>query len=304
MKSEKSILLVVNPIAGSLDKDQIIQSIQAETDSRKLILNIFKTKGDRDKEAIKKILETDHPTRVLVVGGDGTISLVAHCLLNKDICLGIIPAGSANGLAVNFGISENLSEQITTALSQNVMHIDSLFLNKKLCLHIADIGLNAELIKNYEDGGIRGKWGYFLQSIPTLINSDSPTEFSIETDQENIEETGILLAIANANKFGTGATINPNGKINDGKFEILIFKNFDFIEIFKTIHGKQELSPEFVRIISTTNAKISCKRPTPFQIDGEFIGKTQNITVSIKRENLLVAVPEAFFKLNVSKLQI
>lgn len=301
MKSENSILLVVNPIAGDLDKDHIIQSVQKEAKARTIDLKIFQTTGDKDKEAIEKLLDKEKPSRVLVVGGDGTISMVAHCLLDKEICLGIIPAGSANGLAVNFGIPKSLSEQITTALSHQVMHIDSLFINEKLCLHIADLGINAELVKNYQDSGIRGKLGYLFQSIPTLINSDSPFEFKIETAEENFDESGILLAIANANKFGTGATINPNGRINDGKFEILIFKNLDFIEIFKTIQDKPELSSEFVKTLSTHSAKIICKSPAPFQIDGEFIGETQEISITLEKEKLLVAVPKEFLKLHVSK---
>lgn len=296
MKYESSILLVVNPIAGNLDKEGIIHAIRSETEARNLDLIIYETTGKKDKEAIKELLKEKKCSRVLVAGGDGTISMVAECLLNTDICLGIIPAGSANGIAVNFGISDVISEQINTALSDNVIPIDTLFINEKLCLHIADLGINAELIKNYEDGGVRGKWGYFLQSIPTLIKSESPFKFLIETEKEDIKETGILLAIANANKFGTGATINPNGRINDGKFEILIFKNLDFIEIFKTIQDKPELSPEFVTIISTHKAKISCKKPAPFQIDGEFIGEVQEVSVTMQKEKLLVAVPEAFFQ--------
>ena len=304
MKAKNSILLVVNPIAGDMDKEEIIQSVRTETEARNLDLKIFQTTGKKDNEAIEKLLDKERPSRVLVVGGDGTISMVAKSLLDKDITLGIIPAGSANGLAVNFGISDNLADQITTSLSEHVMRIDALFINEKLCLHIADLGINAELIKNYEDGSIRGKLGYLLQSIPTLINSDSPFEFLIETQEGNITETGVLLAIANANKFGTGANINPNGRINDGKFEILIFKNLDFIEIFKTIQDKPELSPDFVRVISTDKAKIICKKPAPFQIDGEFIGEVHEVSVTIEKENLLVAVPETFFKLHAPKLQI
>lgn len=304
MKAENSILLVVNPIAGDLNKDSIIQSVGAACEIRNLDLVIFETIGNKDEQIIENLLNEKHISRVLVVGGDGTVSMVANCLLDKDIAMGIIPAGSANGLAMNFGIPEDLSERITIALSDYVMPIDVLFLNNKICLHIADLGLNAELVKNYETGGIRGKLGYLIQSIPTLMNSESPFTFSIKTKEETIEETGILLAIANANKFGTGANINPEGRINDGKFEILIFKNLDVIEIFKTIKDNPDLSKDFVSVISTQEAKITCNTSTPFQIDGEFIEEVKEVSIIIKRENLWVAVPEHFFKINATKLQI
>ncbi len=299
MNSENYILLVVNPISGDSDKSSIISTVKDEAKNRSFNFKLYETSGEKDKENINSLIKDINPSRILVAGGDGTISLVAECVLGTDICLGIIPAGSANGIAVNFNIPQTLPEQIEIALSDCTMKLDVLYINGKLCLHIADLGLNAELIKNYENSGIRGKFGYFLQSIPTLFHSESPFQFKVELEDETFEETGILLAIANANKFGTGATINPNGKMNDGKFEILIFKNLDFIEIFKTINDVPDMSPDFVRVISTNKAKISSIRKIPFQIDGEFLGDIDEATVLIGKEKLLVAVPDSFCKLQL-----
>ncbi|MDN3723713.1 YegS/Rv2252/BmrU family lipid kinase [Aequorivita sp. SDUM287046] len=301
MKSENYILLVVNPISGDSEKESIIASVTEAAAKRNQGLKIYKTTGDGDSAAIKSIIKKNRPERVLVAGGDGTISLVSECLLNTEICLGIIPAGSANGIAVNFGIPETMTEQIEVALSNCTIKIDTLFINEKMCLHIADLGINAELVKNYEDSGIRGKLGYFLQSIPTIFNSDSPFHFTIETEKGTVEKTGILLAIANANKFGTGANINPDGKINDGKFEVLVFKNLDFIEIFKTIQEKPELSSDFVEIISTEKVMISTRKKVPFQIDGEYLGETDKVTARIEKENLTMAVPELFCKFHAKE---
>ncbi len=298
MKSENLILLVVNPIAGDTDKENIINLVRSEISVRNLSLEIYKTTSKDDKNAIDRIIEKSRPSRILVVGGDGTISLVAQCIHQKEICLGIIPAGSANGMAVNLGLPIELTEQIGIALSDNIMKIDVVFIDDKPCLHIADLGINAELVKNYENSSIRGKLGYFLQSFPTILNSESPFEFKIETDEGVIEKTGILLAIANANKFGTGANINPTGKINDGKFEILVFKNLDLVEILKTAQDAPEMSPDFVSVISTNKATITNKTKVPFQIDGEFIGETQTINVHIEGESLCIVVPKAYIELH------
>ncbi|MEM0518693.1 diacylglycerol/lipid kinase family protein [Aequorivita flava] len=298
MKSENYILLVVNPIAGDSEKDTIIAAVESEAIKRNYSFQLYKTSGKADKKAINALIEKLKPTRVLVAGGDGTISMVADCVLKKDIILGIIPAGSANGMAANFELPQTLSQQIEIAFSDIALAIDILIINERICLHIADLGINAELIKNYENSGIRGKLGYFLQSIPTLINSEHPFYFSIETEEGIIEESGILLAIANANKFGTGATINPHGKINDGKFEVLIFKNLDFFEIVKTIQEKPEMSSDFVRVISTKAAKISCKKKIPFQIDGEFLEEITSVTAIVSKNKLKVAVPEKFCNLH------
>lgn len=298
MKSENYTLLVVNPIAGDSEKDNIIAFAKEEAATRNYNFELYKTTGKNDKEEIETLIKKLQPSRVIVAGGDGTISLVAQCVYDTDIILGIVPCGSANGLAVNFDLPETPLRQVQVAFSDCYLKIDVLFINGTMCIHIADLGINAELVKNYETSGIRGKFGYFLQSIPTIINSDSPFHFKVETEENTFEETGILLAIANANKFGTGATINPDGKMNDGKFEILIFKNFDFIEILKTIKDRPEMSSDFVRIISTEKAKITSKKKIPFQIDGEFLGEVDSIEATIQKEKIVVALPEMFCKLN------
>lgn len=298
MKSENYILLVVNPIAGSSEKKTFIDAVKIEAIKQGYQFKLYQTTGKEDEKAIKSIIEELKPARVIVAGGDGTISLVAQCVFETEIILGIIPAGSANGMAVNFGLPETLEEQITIAFSDCKLKIDVLFINGQMCLHIADLGINAELVKNYEASGVRGKLGYFLQSIPTLINSDSPFHFTIKTGDEIVEVSGILLAIANANKFGTGATINPHGKVNDGKFEVLVFKNLDFIEIFKTMHDQPDMSSDFVQIISTEKASIKSRKKIPFQIDGEYMGEVNEVNVSVAQEKLLMALPEKFCKLH------
>src|SRR5690606_14830049 len=148
------------------------------------ILETYQTTGDDDAKHIKDIVEKKSVDRILVAGGDGTIQLVAKAVLDLNIPLGIIPAGSANGLASNFNIPDNLEEQVKIVLGDHFINMDVISVNNHLCLHIADIGINAHLIKNYENSSMRGKLGYALQTIPTLIESDLPYHFSIELNDE------------------------------------------------------------------------------------------------------------------------
>lgn len=298
MKSENCILFIINPVSGNLDKGEILALITAEAEKKNYNFKVYKTTGTGDKEAIESLITQYNPSRVIVAGGDGTVTLVASCVYKTDIVLGIIPAGSANGMATNFELPQTLDKQIEIAFSNNTLTIDVLLINNTICLHIADLGINAELIKNYENSGIRGKLGYFIQSIPTLFQSDFPFHFTIKTPTAQYSETGVLLAIANANKFGTGATINPTGKLNDGKFEVLIFKNLDIIEIFKTMQDNPNMSSNFVKIIPTASAEISCLNKIPFQIDGEFLGEKDTLSVKMSKHKLHIALPQKFCKLH------
>jgi len=291
MKIKNQILLVVNPISGGIDKSKLIEAVKAEINTRNYSLEIYKTSGDNDEDSIEKIIFEFQPERILVAGGDGTIQLVAEVLKNHDIPIGILPAGSSNGLALNLYLPVNINEQLKVALGDSFFKIDTLQINGRTCLHIADLGINAELIRNFQNSNIRGKLGYILHSIPTLIKCEYPFEFEIEANGKQIVQKGVLLAIANANKYGTGANINPSGKLNDGLFELIIFKNMNFVEIFKTLNDQIFMDPEFAEIISTSSARINCKTPVSFQIDGEYIGEISKVVAAIGSKKLQIAVP-------------
>lgn len=291
MKIKNQILLVVNPISGDIDKSKLIEAVKAEINTKNYSLEIYQTSGDDDQAGIEKMILEFQPERILVAGGDGTILLVAEVLKNHNIPIGILPAGSSNGLALNLNLPANLKDQLEVALGETFFKMDILQINDRLCLHIADLGINAELIRNFQNSNIRGRLGYLLHTIPTLIKCEYPFEFEIDANGKEFIQEGVLLAIANAKKFGTGANINPIGKLDDGLFELVIFKTLNFVEIFKTLSEQYILDPEFAEIISTTNARIRCKTPVSFQIDGEYIGETQNVVVSIAPKKLEIAVP-------------
>lgn len=291
MADFKNILLVVNPISGGLDKSELIEEIKSAIIKKNRTLSVFQTTGDEDVYNLKNLIKEKAPERIIVAGGDGTIKIVAEAMQGHQIPIGIIPAGSANGLAVNLKLPRDLEQQIEVAFGENFLEMDIILIDDEYCLHMSDFGLNAELINRYEKSNIRGKLGYLLQSVPTLLESDFPFEFKIEANGEIIEKEGILLALANAQDYGTGATVNPSGLLNDGKFEILIFKNFDMLQIIKTLRNEVELDPEFAEVICTDHAIISCKSPVAFQIDGEYLGRRTRVEARILTKKVLIAVP-------------
>lgn len=294
MKTQNTILLVINPIAGGTDKQPIINAFKEHVSQDGNQSIIYETTGDNDKEAIQKLIKEQNPDRIVVSGGDGTIREVADAIKGESIKVGLLPSGSANGLATNFDIPDSLEEQLDIALGDHFIAMDLIEINGYTCLHIADLGINAQLIKNYEKSEIRGKLGYLIQSFPTLLSSDFPFEVEIQCDDQTISEEGILVAIANANKFGTGAQINPTGKMDDGIFEVLVFKNFSIKGILETFYDDAELDPDFVKVIPCKNVSIQSRKPIAFQIDGEFIGDEQRVEAKMTPHKLNLAIPKSF----------
>ncbi|PRP67486.1 diacylglycerol/lipid kinase family protein [Nonlabens agnitus] len=289
LSSQDKLLLIVNPIAGGTDKAAYVDTVKKLIEHR-WTLEVFYTTGENDASSIKDVIDNYQPDRIMVMGGDGTIKLAAEIVTNK-IPIAILPAGSSNGLATDLDIPMEESAAIQIALGSNAKVIDTLYINDGLGLHISDIGLNAELIREYDSGTIRGHLGYALQVIPTLWKSETPCKFKIITKDETREVTAVMVAFANSKKFGTGVTVNPNSSMEDGYFEVLIFKNLDPIDVVKTMMGSIPLDSEFVEIIKTQEAIVTTEKPVSFQIDGEYCSEKTKVKVSILPGNLCVMVP-------------
>ena len=271
-------MLVVNPISGDVDKSELIDATTIFAGNENLNLVIYNTSGASDIENIKVLYETYNPERIIVAGGDGTIKMVAEAMENHDVIIGILPAGSANGLAVDLYLPSSIEENLEIAFHNDYMEIDM-------------ISINGEMIKNYENSSIRGKWGYAIQTVTTLIDLDDPFTATITGDFETIECTARMIVIANSQKYGTGVSINPNGVMDDGKFELVILKNLDLVVLGKIISGNMPIDSDDVEIISTNKAVVRTNVPVSFQIDGEYCGTETKLDIEILPKQMKVAVP-------------
>ena len=286
------MILVVNPISGGLDKAELIDAVTEFAANENVNLIIYNTTGDSDIEKIKVLNTTHNPKRILVAGGDGTIKMVAEATEHTDVIIGILPAGSANGLAVDLNLPKTLEENLLIAFKNHYMEMDMISINGKKSIHLSDLGLNAEMIKNYENSTIRGKLGYALQTVNTLIDLDDPFVVTITGDFPTLECEARMIVVANSQKYGTGVSINPNGIMDDGKFELVVLKNMDLLVLGKIISGNMPLDSNDVEIISTDKALVTTNVPVSFQIDGEYCGAENKLNIEILPKQLKVAIPK------------
>lgn len=292
MPFPKKVLLVVNPIAGDVDKTELIALVEDRSRTQGFELSVYKTEGEHDRQAIVQIMQDFKPDRILVAGGDGTITQIADIVREYPVTLGLLPLGSANGLATNLGVPTAWQEAVEVALGEHATCLDGMMINGRLGLHLSDLGLNARLVKNYEESDTRGKWGYAKEVFKTLSEHDL-FRVRITTDTETLETDATMVILANATMYGTGVVVNPNGKLCDGQFEVIVATRFDIIELAKLIAGAEALNPEVVRTFCTTRAEIEClDKKVLFQIDGEFIGPVNRVKAHIIPHMLQIAIPQ------------
>jgi diacylglycerol kinase family enzyme len=188
---------------------------------------------------------------------------------------------------------KTLEENLEIAFHNNYIELDTIVINGQKCLHLSDLGLNAELVKNYEKSNTRGKWGYFLQIVNTLIDLGEPFKAVITIDDRIIECEARMIVIANSKKYGTGIIINPDGVMYDGKFELVILKNLDLVVFGEIIMGNMPLNHEDIEIVSANKATIETNFPVSFQIDGEYCGMESELRISISPHKIKVAIPDS-----------
>ncbi len=287
----KNILFVVNPISGGTAKEDLIDTVMEYGRDLGYSVRLYETTGNDDSSQIRRMYEKTSPERVIVAGGDGTVKMVGEALADAKPVLGIIPAGSANGLSVDLDFPKNTDEILQIAFQNAPLALDMVIINGHKSIHLADIGLNAELIKNYENGTIRGKLGYALHSLNTLTDPPLPFKVRVEADERVVEAAAKMLVVANSNRYGTGVTINPMGRMDDGKFEIVIIKNLDLWVFGKIVVGKMPLDTGDVEIISATQAVITTDVPVHFQVDGEYLDEVTRLEAKILPEHIFIAAP-------------
>ncbi|MFP9115810.1 diacylglycerol/lipid kinase family protein [Flavobacterium sp. RHBU_3] len=292
MPTQKKFLLIINPIAGGNDKTELKEQVLQYATEQWIEIITYETTGKNDEAEIQKLYLEHVPSRILVAGGDGTIKLVGEAIGQHDVIVGILPAGSANGLSVDLNLPADIEEILQTAFHGKYIEMDMVSINGKKSLHLSDLGANAELIKNYESGNVRGKLGYAIHAFTTYKELGDPFNVSVTANGETLHSEARMVVIANTQKYGTGVTINPLGKMDDGKFEIVILKTLDLLFIGRILTGNMPVEDEeHVHIISTEKALITTDVPVSFQIDGEFCGQETKLDVFILPRQMRVAVP-------------
>jgi diacylglycerol kinase (ATP) len=286
------ILFVINPKSGGKPKNNWEPRIREYFNSSEHTMEFYLLSGKNDATSVAHHVETLCPDRVVSVGGDGTVKMVAEVLRGTSIPLGIIPAGSANGMAKELEIPTDLDEALDIAVYGTPTQIDAIHINQnELCIHLSDMGLNAMLVKYFEGYKKRGMWGYG-RSLLRVLWWKQKMYATITTDHGTVKRKAFMVVVANARKYGTGGNINPNGDVADGVFEVVILRKLNLIEVFKALLTEKSFDPNRIEVIKTTKVHIRTRRRHYFQIDGEYKGRVREVRAEILPHSLYVVLPE------------
>ena len=238
---------------------------------------------------------------VIAVGGDGTVNEVAQGILGSPAALGIVPAGSGNGLARALGLPLQPAAALAALEAATSRAMDVATLGGRLFLNVAGIGFDAVVGHAFHDhgtrGGRRGLLGYVRLSLRELRAYRAP-RLSVEVDgAAPLEVIPFAMTFANGPQYGSNAVINPGAKLDDGRLEIAVFDDGPLLSTLATAPrlflGGLERSRRYRRLPAASRALVTSGEPFAVHVDGDPSPLTRRIEMELKPRALRVLVPGA-----------
>lgn len=280
-------LFILNPNSGVPPINFIVTKDLVRRSNE---LSSFKTLTKEDTKNLIRLNFDNHDVFV-AAGGDGTVHTVASELIGSDKILGVLPLGSGNGFAREFGFKMNVKSLLSDIKNAQSVNIDVIEINDKLCLNVAGIGLDSFVAHSFNDLKLRGFLPYVWLTFKTFLQL-RPFHVNISCGgEEIISEKLFVLTIANTRQFGNNAFIAPDARPNDGKIDLVMIKPFPkiFGPVFVLrLFTKRINKSKYVHHIQTDREVVIRTDETRFHIDGEPLKFSGEVTVKIKTEPLKV----------------
>jgi YegS/Rv2252/BmrU family lipid kinase len=230
--------------------------------------------------------------RVIAWGGDGTVNEVGRALAFGRIPLGIVRAGSGNGLARALGIPRHPDAALRRAIHAAPRSIDAGEIATHLFFNIAGLGFDARVAYAFSEASGRRGLRRYVRTIAREISAYRPRRYRITIDAETIDKRAFLLAIANGSQWGNGATIAPSARLDDGLLDVVIGEAETTWEVLRHIPllftGGIERAPA-VTHQRAASVEIESDEPLCIHADGEVVrAETRSVNVRVHPGALLV----------------
>lgn len=232
---------IVNPSAGGKDGKKIKKALPKIENrliecGEKYIIHI--TKHPKQATELVGNLIKNGATKIVVVGGDGTLHEVINGFSNFDkVEMGIIPCGTGNDFATALNLPLNPVEALDIILDGEAKYTDFMQMPTVRGLNIIGMGIDVDVLKRYSALKKKTKFQYTMCLVKTLFNFDY-VEFDAEINGQRRSLRSFIACIANGHRYGGGIPICPPAVPFD--------KRLDFVSVSE-IKGLK-IIPSFLKL--------------------------------------------------------
>lgn len=289
--SKKKILFLINPVAGRKNNIDYASHIEKYIDQSVFSYEVYRPviKDEATKLLKKKAENFDI---VVAVGGDGTVNEVINGCAGTQAILGIIPAGSGNGLAYSLGIPFSIKKaiELINNYQDNLQKIDLILANDRFAVNQIGFGFDAHIANLFAKTKKRGLLKYAYLSLREYFKyKNEPLSF--RANGKDYHAHAFVVNFSNNSQFGNKAHIAPLADLRDGNLEISTLAHFPkillpviLIRLFrKTLHRSR-----FYKSFKAQTATIPFQEDVLLNMDGEHMGLTRDLDLKVLRQELAV----------------
>ena len=184
---------------------------------------------EKTSEYLKSEIASGKYTKLVAVGGDGLVNLCLQFVAQKDITLGVIPAGTGNDFARAVGVNGKSTKQIfdlVTTQQPIKLDLGKITSSSGVRWYVQVLSTGFDAVVNSLANKIswpRGKSKYTIATI-LIISRFKPISYEIEIDGKKMDQKAMLLSIGNGESYGGGMRICPGASNTDGLLDVLLVR--------------------------------------------------------------------------------
>jgi YegS/Rv2252/BmrU family lipid kinase len=231
---------------------------------------------------------------VLASGGDGTVTACAEGLAGSGVPLGVLPAGTGNLLARNLGLPLSLDAALAVSLHGADRRLDVGTANGRIFVAMAGLGFDAELLDSTGEP-LKRRLGWAAYALSGLRHLGArPVRASVRADGGPVLcRRASSVLIGNVGTLQGGVTLLPGAEPDDGVLDLLVLTArglAGWAALAADVLLRRRRTRHVARI-AFRDLRVDLDRPQLWELDGEVIGRTRQLRVSVRPGALLVRVP-------------
>lgn len=294
-KRRKKVLLFYNPRSGDgMFKNNLDRIVEKFQEVRQMVIPI-RADDNTDIRDILLSMNQDEYSKIIAAGGDGTINIVVNAMMETgcELPIAVFPAGTANDYAHYFNIPTNLDGMLEIATRENYVSADIGCCNGRYFVNVAAIGSVID-VSQKTDSNMKNALGilaYYLRGLSEL-RTLRPVKVRIETDNRTFTENIFFMVVLNGNSAGGFRRLGVTSSINDGYFDVIIFKEAKFADLpflaLSVLQGKHP-DNDNVMYFQTSRIHIDSDEEISTDVDGE-IGEPLPLDIELVPKRIRVNV--------------
>lgn len=236
---------------------------------------------------------------VVAAGGDGTINTFAQALCGGGVPLGVIPSGTFNYVAKNFGIPEKAEDAAALIAMQHTVAVDIPTVNERVFLNNASIGLYANAIRQREQQQARfgrHRWVAFAAALYAMMRPGRLLDIEVDTDNTTRRFRTHILFVGNNARQLEDYNLKGSDCLARGDLVFHVAKPHTrrglLVLALRLVFGYTTQADE-LESFCASKVTISARRRRTLRaaLDGELIQLTLPLRFAVRRKALQMLLP-------------